>query len=160
MSDGLNIPVSEKMLKDIGSAIVHWTYLEMLLDLIIWRILNIDSKHGVLITGRLDSRPKCEMLFSLINMKERPKEEIDKLRLAIKSVSDASGDRNLLAHAAIVKEDENHEIHLLTFRGKNAGKRNPVNEKIIEAMSERIKNARTSLWQWAINYGYLDIEFR
>ncbi|MGA1856557.1 hypothetical protein VH569_11275 [Azospirillum sp. 11R-A] len=155
MSDGLIIPVSDQMLKDIGRATVHWTYLEFLLDLVLWKLLNITPEEGFVVTARLDSRPKCEMLKIIAYTRALAPEAISDLNITLKAIADASADRNLLTHAVICREEGSREVHLLTLRGRNAGKKNPITDDSITTMAQRIIDARSSLYQWAITYGYL-----
>ncbi len=81
----------------IGHLVMHFSYAETATQFLIWRILGVSFQDGRALTGRLDARPKRDLLNELCGRHIKSSKAADILA-ATTALEHASSFRNLAAH--------------------------------------------------------------
>jgi hypothetical protein len=82
----------------IGKIMVAWAKLEAALQAAIWEFLGLHEEEGRLLTGRLDARPKIEMLGPLSEKFLPDGPFANALFEALGRIGELAEDRNFIAH--------------------------------------------------------------
>ena len=90
--------VSDDQCMMIGKIIVFWAKLEAALQVAIWGFLSIGEEEGRLLTGRLDARPKIEMLAPLAEKFLLDGPVAVSFFEALGRIGELAEDRNFIAH--------------------------------------------------------------
>lgn len=82
----------------IGRVVVAWAKLEIELQRTLWAFLDVEIEEGRLITGRLDTRPKVEMLSPLAEKFLPDGKLANNLFETLGRIQELSEDRNFIVH--------------------------------------------------------------
>lgn len=80
-----------------GRIIIAWGKLEAALEDLIWHFLDLSDDDGRIITARLDTRPKLEMLNVLAKRYLAPR-KATKLCNVLSLIGELQADRNFIVH--------------------------------------------------------------
>lgn len=90
--------IAEEHYRLIGEVVVTWARLEVTMERIIWGFLRLSEIDGRLITTRLDTGPKLQMLSHLADRYLLDGALKDRFVEALVRVGELVDDRNLIVH--------------------------------------------------------------
>ena len=90
---------SPRRLAHIGGVCLQWSYLELLIGAIIWKLLNLEIEVGKIVTGGLDILPRLNMAINLCRELKADKRIVRALVTARKQLQDGLLERrNMVVH--------------------------------------------------------------
>ena len=93
-----NPAISDEQTRRIGQVIVVWSKLEAAMEDTIWMFLNLDDEDGKVVTNRLSTEAKVQLLRGLGSRHISDKALLDKFKETMKYVNELKEPRNFIAH--------------------------------------------------------------
>ena len=94
----LNPDISDEQTRRIGQVIVLWSKLEAAMEDTIWMFLDVDLDDGKVITKRLSTDAKVQLLRGIGSRQISDKALLDKFNETMKYVDELKEGRNFIAH--------------------------------------------------------------
>lgn len=93
-----NPDISDEQTRRIGQVIVLWSKLEAAMEDTIWMFLNLDDEDGKVVTKRLSTDAKVQLLRGIGSRHISDKALLDKFNETMKYVDELKECRNFIAH--------------------------------------------------------------
>ncbi|MCH9054140.1 MAG: hypothetical protein IIA72_24385 [Proteobacteria bacterium] len=93
-----NPDISDEQTRRIGQVIVLWSKLEAAMEDTIWMLLNLDDEDGKVVTKRLSTDAKVQLLRGIGSRHISDKALLDKFNETLKYVDELKECRNFIAH--------------------------------------------------------------
>ena len=93
-----NPDISDEQTRRIGQVIVLWSKLEAAMEDTIWMLLNLDEEEGRIVTKRLSTDAKIQLLRGIVSRRIPDKASLDKFNDMMKYVNELKDCRNFIAH--------------------------------------------------------------
>lgn len=95
---GLRPPTTSLHLEAVGMIAMEWAWLEIIIEMAIWRLLRVRGPIGTAVTRHIAPRVRLDILLSLADLKmnEQDREQLARL---IDRINKLTGPRNDLIHA-------------------------------------------------------------
>lgn len=130
--------VPDPYVQGVGRVICQWSWVEAIIDQLIWRLLGVRALRGRAVTSNLLAKGKLELLATLMRksrMKENLVKEIETRGHGLAAV------RNLVAHGCVVVNPNYDAFGLVTAfraRGRLVDHRRMVTPSALEKVAEQI----------------------
>ena len=90
--------ISDEQTRRIGQVVVLWSKLEAAMEDTVWMLLNLDNEEGRIVTKRLSTDAKIQLLRGIAPRHIPDKTLLDKFNEAMKYVNELKDCRNFIAH--------------------------------------------------------------
>ena len=93
-----NPDISDEQTHRIGQVIVLWSKLEAAMEDTIWMFLNLDDEYGKVVTKRVSTDAKVQLLRAIGSRHISDQALLEKFNETMKYVDELKVDRNFIAH--------------------------------------------------------------
>lgn len=107
-------PVVASATADLISEIAN---IELTLNFIIWRLLDVPAEYGRPLSARLDIRPKSEIIISLLSRRKKQRERFKRYSKRIEAIVPL---RNKIVHGGgWISGEDNQYVHFVSAKTKH-----------------------------------------
>ncbi len=113
-----NRPLPATHYTAIGEVAVQWSWLEYLVQIAIWQLLDVPRKEGRVVTSHMNIRPNLDVLAQLTERRVKDKTTAQEIEVLARKIERRSEVRNRIVHGLWAFSDESREPYSIMYKGR------------------------------------------
>jgi hypothetical protein len=130
----------------VGHLVLRWSVIDTILQFIIWKLANLPEREAYLFTGRLDARPKWEVITELVLHRPHLGIFAELWGVIRKKLPRAQKDRNDAAHAFWFSDPgQKDAVFLADMRPAGTGQLSPAQQANLKELDRQLARSQSLL---------------